>query len=94
MFFVWLFMLQFFYQEAPAKNKIPVVAKKGSVPAAKSKKFDSSSDSSSDDGFVEEEVSIEANDGLNQKFPYHLLIFHLLLNFDIGACSKNEGSSC
>ncbi|KAK5776454.1 hypothetical protein PVK06_044413 [Gossypium arboreum] len=42
-------------EEVPDKNKMPVVAKKGSVPAAKTKKVDSSSNFSSHDGFVEEE---------------------------------------
>ncbi|MBA0854520.1 hypothetical protein Goshw_001088 [Gossypium schwendimanii] len=42
-------------EEAPAKNKILVLAKKGSVLAAKTKKADSGSDSFDDDGSVEEE---------------------------------------
>ncbi|XP_052479004.1 uncharacterized protein LOC105804052 isoform X2 [Gossypium raimondii] len=40
-------------EEAPAKNEILVVAKKGSVPVAKTKKADSSSDPSDDYGSVE-----------------------------------------
>ncbi|MBA0738480.1 hypothetical protein Gogos_011826, partial [Gossypium gossypioides] len=43
-------------EESPAKNKILVVAKKGSVLAAKIMKADSGSDSFDDDGSVEEEV--------------------------------------
>ncbi|TYJ05131.1 hypothetical protein E1A91_A12G144700v1 [Gossypium mustelinum] len=43
-------------EDSPSdENKMPVVAKKGSVPAAKTKKVDSSSNFSSHDGFVEEE---------------------------------------
>ena len=66
-----------FFQEAPAQNKKPVVAKNGSVPPAKAVKANSSSDSFSD----EDDVSIEANAGQNTRIPVQVLDFIFVVEF-------------
>lgn len=59
-FFCMIVNVQLFvlFQEAPAQKKKPVVAKSGSIPAAKTVKVDSSSESSSEEDSSSDEVSL------------------------------------